>query len=273
MAHKAPALAFVTLLLVAIAGAEPASGKPAESGRPSDQKAAFPFDSGGETLYLKWGDNHAGTPGGTVTWSLVPAGVAGDAGYCDVACPGSSVATIMVETAPGAGFVSQSLADLEPYILIALQRWSAVTGIVFVKVSDSGLPINDPGAAPAASGHIRFAVFAFGGGGGAVGYAPPPNGGTGAGDVLLDANSFFQIAPGAEGEAFDQRFAPNDLPGLLLHELGHAVGLAHPAFDGTCPVMQVDTSCQGVINRILDTDDIDSARFLYEIMFADGFEG
>lgn len=24
---------------------------------------AFPFTFGGETMYLKWGDNHAGTPG------------------------------------------------------------------------------------------------------------------------------------------------------------------------------------------------------------------
>lgn len=233
----------------------------------------FPFVQNGETLYLKWADNHASTPGGTVFWSLIPAGTPGSPGFCADACPGSSVATLQVEIAPGAGFAPRTLASLEPQISQALASWSAVTGITFIRLpSDSGLPINDPGALPPASGQIRIGAFAFASGGGAVGYAPPPNGGSGAGDILFDANSFYQFAPGNEGDPYNTQFAPNDFASLLLHELGHAVGLAHPIFNGSCPVMQVDPACFGRINRVLDDDDRAGARFLYGHLFNSGFE-
>lgn len=138
--------------------------------------------------------------------------------------------------------------------------------------SDAGLPINDPGALPPATGQIRIGVFAFAAGGGVVGFAPLPNGGNGAGDVLFDANSFYQFAPGNEGDPYSTQFAPNDFPSLLLHELGHAIGLAHPSFDGSCPVMQIDPACLGRINRALDPDDRAGAQFLYGHLFTDGFE-
>jgi len=234
--------------------------------------ALFPFLSGNETLYLKWGDNHAGTAGGIVTWSLLPAGTAGSL-YCGDACPGVSRAAILIENAPGAGFSERPLSELEPLIAAALARWAGPTGIRFVKLAaDSGLAINDPGALPPATGQIRIGVFAFSSGGGAVGFAPPPNGGTGAGDVLFDANSFYQFAPGNEGSTFATSFAPNDFESLLTHELGHALGLAHPQFDGSCPLMQVHASCLGIVNRQLDDDDLAGARFLYQPLFANGFE-
>lgn len=233
----------------------------------------FPFQSGNETLYLKWGDNHAGAPGGTVTWSLLPIGTSGSTGYCSTSCPGSSLGALNVQTAPGGGFTARTLGEQEPRIVAALNQWTSATGIIFVKLAnDTGVAINDPGAQPPASAHIRIGIFAFATGGGAVGYAAPPNGGTGAGDLLFDANSFYQFAPGAEGASYDTTFAPNDFDSLLLHELGHALGLAHPAFDGSCPVMQVHPACLGRINRVLDGDDIAGARFLYLPLFQDGFE-
>jgi len=233
--------------------------------------AVFPFQSGNETLYLKWGDNHGGTSGGVVAWSLVPAGTQGSA-FCGNACPGASLATIPVENSPGGGFTPRTLAELRPRIVAVLARWSAATDIRFVEVADSGLPINDASAVPPATGHIRIAIFDFASGGGAVGYAAPPNGGTGAGDVILDSGSFYQFAPGAEGDTYDTTFAPNDFDGLLLHELGHAMGFAHPPFDGSCPVMQVAAPCLGRINRELDADDLAGASFLYGPVFGDGFE-
>jgi len=233
----------------------------------------FPFESGGQTLFMKWGDKHAGSPGGTVYWSLIPPGTAGDAAYCGDACVGHSGATLPVEIAPGGGFSDRSLESLSGEIETALARWSVPTGIEFVRIIESGaLAINDPGAKPPITGDIRIGVFAFTSGGGAVGFAPPPNGGSGAGDVLFDANSFFQMAPGSEGQPFDTTFAPNDFESLLLHELGHAIGLAHPAFDGTCPVMQIADPCLGHINRELDPDDRAGAVFLYQPLFADRFE-
>jgi hypothetical protein len=233
--------------------------------------AVFPYDDNGDTRYLKWGDNRAGEPGGIVTWSVIPGGTSGSA-YCANACPGSSVDAIQVEIAPGQGFQPRSLVALVPQIESALGRWSRVTGLRFIRVSDSGAPINTVDATPPLTGHIRFGAFAFAGGGGVVGYAPPPNGGTGAGDVLFDANSFYQFAPGAEGDSYPTTFAPNDLESLLLHELGHAIGLDHPAIDGNCPVMQVGPACAGRINRELDPDDRAGASFLYGRIFVDGFE-
>lgn len=234
--------------------------------------ALYPYEGADGTLYLKWGDPHAGKDGGEVTWSLMPAGTPGAAAYCGDACPGNSVAAIEVEVAPGAGFAPVPLETLVDRVERTLARWSRATGIRFRRVADSGVAINDPSAQPPATGDIRIGIFAFASGGGAIGYAPPPNGGSAAGDVLLDANSFYQFAPGGEGDAYDTTFAPNDVESLLLHELGHAVGLAHPAVDGSCPVMQVAPACQGHVNRLLDADDLAGARFLYDSLFADGFE-
>jgi hypothetical protein len=234
------------------------------------------FTSGNETLYLKWGDNHAGTIGGTVYWSFIPAGTPG-AAYCGEACPGSSVASINIEISPGGGFAAHPLADLEAHVTAMMDRWSAATGIVFVKLdSDSGVAIDDVAAAPPAAGQIRIGVFAFGAaanGNVAVGYSPPPNGGTGAGDILFNANAWYQFAPGSQGDAYSTQYAPNDIDGLILHELGHAIGLEHPQHvAGACPIMDVDAACAGIVNRQLGADDVAGAMFLYDTLFSNGFE-
>jgi len=147
-----------------------------------DAFAVFPYTSGSETLYSKWGDNHAGTVGGIVTWSLIPAGTAGSI-YCGAACPGSAVSSINMEISPGGGFTSVPLISLESQITAMMAEWSAVSGIQYVKVSDNGAAIDDPTAIAPNTGQIRIGVFAFSSGGGGVGYAPPPNGGSGAGDI------------------------------------------------------------------------------------------
>ena len=220
----------------------------------------FSDGSGG---ILKWGTSHTpGTPGGTVTWGFIPAGTSGDTSYCGDACQGTSSTSIKIENSPGTGYTSTPLTDLEDTITDTFNKWSTVANINFVGPSgDSALPINDPGAS---SPDIRIGVFSFASGGGAVGFAPPPNGGTGAGDILFDSNSFYAFQPGNEGDSFpDTSTAPNDFVSLLLHEIGHTLGLGHPTFDGSCPVMQTNSNCLGIINRELDADDIAGAKYIY----------
>jgi hypothetical protein len=241
---------------------------------PSSAFVVNSYISGDETLYLKWGDNHAGTVGGAVYWSFIPAGTAGSS-YCGNACPGNSVDSINMEISPGGGFALTPLSSLESQITAMMKEWSAVSGIQFVKLdSDSGVAINDSRAVPPATGQIRIGVFQFTSNTGeaAVGYSPPPNGGTGAGNILFNANDYYQNYPLAEGTPYDQTYAPNDFEGLVLHEFGHAIGLEHPPYDNTCPVMCVDPRCLGVIKRQLGVDDINGAKFLYDTLFADGFE-
>lgn len=221
--------------------------------------AVFPLDSDHS---LKWGDNANATPGGTIHWSLIPEGTPG-AIYCGTACPGTALTSLNIENGPGAGYTLTSLASLTSVIASVFSKWSSVANITFIGPDvDSGLAINDPAAV---TPEIRIGVFAFSSGGGAVGFAPPPNGGTGAGDILFDANSFYAFQPGNDGDAFPNgSTAPNDFESLLLHEMGHALGLAHPSgADAVCQVMDVSPACLFHINRELDADDVAGAQFLY----------
>ena len=81
-------------------------------------------------------------------------------------------------------------------------------------------------------GNIRIGAFAIEGFAGAVGYAPPPNGGTTLqGDVIFKASNRFGLPAGSQGAPYALYPASNndehlsDLAGLFTHELGHALGL------------------------------------------------
>jgi hypothetical protein len=231
----------------------------------------------------KWGSGTVGTPA-TVYWSIMPAGTSGSS-YCGTECTGASTRTL-----PGFydwtthSFRSLDISSAEglAYIRNALRAWGAVAGVAFVYVpNDTGLAINDPAAAPPATGHIRIGVFAFACGSAGVGYAAPPNGfypssstfATGAGDLLLNSNCSFQAPAGAEGshlESFPQGGGSflNDLEGLLVHELGHTLGLDHT--DVTTAVMCAwPADCSYfhpelyAINRQPDADDVAGIQTLY----------
>ncbi len=232
------------------------------------------FDAGGFDgyTYLKWGSPTVGTQA-EVSYSFLPAGTAG-ADYCDDACVGLSSETLSIWDPTSETFVETRLIDLAPYVAEAEAAWAAVADVTFSgPLTDSGIPINDPAAEPPQTGHMRLGVFEFGSSAefvAGVGYAPPPNGGTGEGDILFNRGVYFQISPLGEGAPLDL-FPPgggpfmNDFPGLLLHEMGHALGLAHPLDlpPGVCSVMSVDFECYRHVNRLPDADDIRGIRTLY----------
>ena len=165
------------------------------------------FDAGGfgGYTYNKWGSPTTGT-GAEVTWSLLPPGTPGSS-YCGDACLGTSTDMLNVWDDGANAFVMTSITDIVPVLQQAMDAWSRVADITFVgPLADSGVPINDVSALPPLTGEVRIGAFDFTGSllfAGAVGYAPPPNGGTGEGDILFNSSNYFQFAPGNEGENFD----------------------------------------------------------------------
>lgn len=222
--------------------------------------------------FKKWGPSNAGgTPGGIVSWGFMAAGTLGSA-YCGNACPGSSTLTLpnfYADPANSNTTTPTSLFDLQGLIQAAFDKWSAVANLQFVYVAgDTQLPVNDPAAIVPM---VRVGAFAFNSNSiAAVGYSPPPNGGTGSGDLLFNTNVGFQSASGAEGSALrlfpeGGGFYMNDLNGLALHEIGHALGLGHSADDTTVMCGGATPDCLNLtrVTQQLKADDIAGAQFLY----------
>ncbi|MEM7238117.1 MAG: matrixin family metalloprotease [Pseudomonadota bacterium] len=168
----------------------------------------------------KWGSLGFGNPGGVVTWSF--------------AAPGSDISAFGDSTAVSGRSVDPDsflTVDYERVFQDAFSEWSEVADIEFLQV-------NDPGNAGLADiriffGNIaNFAGFAF---------FPPPNGRF-AGEILIDTNDRFNL-----NSAFFE--------GLVLHEIGHAIGLDHVS--GTA-IMN-----QSIIVDTLQSDDKLGIRTLY----------
>ncbi len=235
---------------------------------------AMAFYSFGDGYGNKWGDPGFGTPA-VVTWGYMTDGtVAGDDfridpwSFPDISglAGGSDITSLRmtVDAAYGPGSFDAAIQG-------AFDTWASVADITFIgPLTDNGLPINDPGATAV---DIRIGAFhpdpthSFKDVG-AVGFAPPWNGGTLAGDVLFNLDAFFQIAPGDEDVTPIDYFQGNDIEGLFLHELGHAaIGLGHPdpadAATDVNSVMYVGWDCCTYINREPAADDVNGAVYTY----------
>ena len=193
----------------------------------------------GPTSPGKWGNPLLGTPGGTVTYSLMGSGI-----------------TIDERNSDGVGFNGTSdllssflPSGFEAQIDLAFDAWSAIADINFMKVTDSGLAFNFPEA----TGDIRIGGHTFDGAGGilAHGFFPPANGVSAAGDIHLDSDELWKIGFGGAGF---------DIFTVLTHEIGHAIGLDHELTETALMNPFYSEAFSG-----LKPDDIAGARFIYNI--------
>ena len=240
--------------------------------------SAYNVHTYGNNQALKWGSNTVGTPGGVVTWSLMSDGTTLDPSTVNLGMSGTSDLTSVFAQVGGTGPAMAAIAQ-------AFSAWSAVANVQFVQVPESGaLAFGAAYGSSAVVGHIRIGAFAINGFTGAVGYSPPPNGGTTLeGDIIFNRSNRFGIPAGNEGDLYslypasNNFFYLNDFAGLFAHELGHALGMAHSnvptglmcgyvnvGFDGSaCAFADPDGDGLAPITRLPKLDDVAGIQFLY----------
>jgi hypothetical protein len=232
------------------------------------------FNTIGTNPGSKWDDPAWGT-GAVITWSFMTPGV----GLGDPAPDEwSGTNSLGAGTTPD---IRQRIDDVsgtgtfDAAVRRAFATWSGAANLVFVEVPDAG---GDFGTVTAPD--IRIGAFSFAPGdlAGGAGFGPPGNDllfpDALAGDIALNELNNFSVDPGNEGDALQTGpFGTylNDIEGLLLHEIGHTLGLAHSdvtdgvmcgfifpgdVFDGS--------SCDFThVNRQLHADDISGIQAIY----------
>lgn len=208
----------------------------------------------------KWGPHTWGT-GASITWSFMTDGVtSNEPGYND---PNTlSTFRTNIDNIYGNGAFNNAVTN-------AFATWSAAANITFVQTTDSG-----GNFAGAFTPDIRIGAFTFSDSCcGGAGYGPPGNSAFPdalAGDLALNSLASFKIYPYQEGQPYQPGDFANDLQSLLVHEIGHTLGLAHPENDGiqgneNNAIMCVLASCDASthLRRQLGTDDIAGVQFIY----------
>jgi hypothetical protein len=235
----------------------------------------FGYDTFGDGYGSKWDDPNFGT-GAVVTWSFVTpgAGLANHPALADL----SGTNTLgsgdpawdiryKIDAEFGAGAFNAAVQR-------AMNTWARIANLSFVQVADSGAPF-----AGSTTPDIRIAAYHFPEGNFSAGAAWGPPGDdlqfpdALSGDLTLNDRNRFTIASGPDGTPIptDQGVYLNDLEGLIVHELGHALGLGHSdviegvmcgyiypgdVFDGSeCDYTHV--------NHVLHPDDIAGMRQIY----------
>ncbi|OJW25025.1 MAG: hypothetical protein BGO49_15120 [Planctomycetales bacterium 71-10] len=136
---------------------------------------------------------------------------------------------------------------------VAFQRaaaiWQAVANINLVQVSDNGMAFGEYGNQQGDSrvGDIRIGAIPMGSGTLGAAFAPPQiNGGTLAGDIVLNSTTPWMIN------------ANYDLQTVAIHEFGHALGMDHSAIYNA-----VMYSYYVGMKQSLNSDDVGGIQSIY----------
>ncbi len=199
---------------------------------------------------------HGAPAPGSATWSIMGAGFVDVSGF-DGGHVGSTAAITVL------GFTAAQFAS---FVDIAINTWAAVANFTNLgQVADGGV---NAGASEASGGHLgdlRFAAWNIGSSS-VLAHAFQPGtealfgpGGTIAGDVHMDTD--FVWVDDAADSASDFDF---DIVTVLIHEIGHALGLGHSSVVGS--IME-PVYAGG--RRTLHPDDIAGIRSIYGARVAD----
>ena len=178
-----------------------------------------------------------------ISFSFAPDGVSWDQGSNDV------------NASLDAEFGGTSWQGL---VARALQTWAASANLNFTQVADSSSSFNTSGVNEGDPnfGDIRIGGYNFGTTSTiARTYGPPPNGQTGAGDVEL--NTGFSFAPGTH----------YDFQSVILHELGHSLGLGESPQPSSVMYRYYYGTHQG-----LSSDDVEGIQAIYGPRVADSYQ-
>lgn len=137
----------------------------------------------------------------------------------------------------------------------ALQTWASVSNLNFRIVSDSGAASGTSGSSQNDSrfGDIRLGAYTRADS--YVAYAYYPSGSTRGGDIFVDSDTTFRVG------------SYLDLYSTLLHETGHALGLAHSNLSSAVMYPTILSVYSG-----LGADDIAGIQAIYGTRKADSYD-
>jgi len=197
-----------------------------------DQVQNLVFQLNGSQFFLasRW-SGAQGSPR-TITWSLAPDGLSipGDIG--EPTAPNNLFASLDADFAAQGG-----RATWIARITACFARWSQLSGITFTRITSGGNDWDDGAAwgsnGSASRGDIRISAHAIDGGSGTLAYAGYPS----DGDIVMDSAENWGSSTNLN------RFLRN----TVMHEMGHALGIAHVCASGVGFLMEplLSTSFDG----------------------------